>query len=61
MMAKNFPRGVFGDNRRYHQKLYLIDTFKEAGAKTLSSFCCKNISIFMVHNEAWLLKFNTWA
>jgi len=48
MSIQGTTRNV-GDSKRYHQKLDLIDTFKEAGAKPLFSFSCKNKSIFKVH------------
>jgi hypothetical protein len=41
---------VIGDSKHYHQKLDLIDTLKEAGAKPLFSFGCKNISIDTLHD-----------
>jgi len=50
MTVKNFPRGYFGDNKRYHQKLYLIDTFEEAGAETRCSYVYKNMSVLRVHS-----------
>jgi len=39
-----------GDSKRYHQRLDLIDTFEEAGAKPCFSFYSKNISIFKWHD-----------
>lgn len=50
MAVKTFPKGDFDDNRRYHQKLYLIDTFKEAGAEARCFYGYKNMSVLRMHN-----------